>query len=154
MTNNIYSVYWWKMSTFYSIQRWHFGRQNANFFAWEKDSMTSNFLCGCIHGVDPSPPWRHHKWRASYTEQCTMLDAYICNQGKEGIATCWQKQTRGRKAGITALKTSVYRTSVFRTRLYQTTVNGPATINANKCIWLISNLRYIEPLTPVPWGSI
>src|SRR6218665_551599 len=35
-------------------------------------------------------------------------------------------------------------------RFYRTTVNGPATINANKCIWLISNLGYIEALTPVP----
>jgi len=32
-------------------------------------------------------------------------------------------------------------------RFYWTTVNGPATINANKCIRLILNLGYIEPLT-------
>src|SRR6218665_3361563 len=35
-------------------------------------------------------------------------------------------------------------------RFYRTMVNGPATINANKCIWLISNLGYTEPLMPVP----
>src|SRR6218665_1372761 len=29
---------------------------------------------------------------------------------------------------------------------YRKTVNGPATINENKCIWLISTLGYIEPL--------
>ena len=34
-------------------------------------------------------------------------------------------------------------------QFYRTTVNGTATINANKCIWLISNLGYIEPLTPI-----
>jgi len=39
---------------------------------------------------------------------------------------------------------------ILNFRFYRTTVNGPATINANKCIWLISNLGYIEPLTPVP----
>jgi len=39
-------------------------------------------------------------------------------------------------------------------RYFELPVNGLATINANKCIWLISNLVYIEPLTPVPWGSI
>jgi len=39
-------------------------------------------------------------------------------------------------------------------RFYRTTINGPATINANKCISLISNLGHIEPLTPIPWGSI
>jgi len=44
--------------------------------------------------------------------------------------------------------------SIPNFRFYRTTVNGPATVNANKCIWLISNLVYIEPLTLVPWGSI
>jgi len=40
--------------------------------------------------------------------------------------------------------------SILNFRFYRTTVNGTTTINADKCIWLISNLRYIEPLTPVP----
>jgi len=31
-------------------------------------------------------------------------------------------------------------------RFYRTMLNGPATINANKSIWLISNFGYIEPL--------
>jgi len=35
-------------------------------------------------------------------------------------------------------------------RFYRTMVNGPTTINANKRIWLISNLGYIEPVTSVP----
>jgi len=41
---------------------------------------------------------------------------------------------------------------ILNFRLYRTTVNGPATINANKCIglWLISNLGYKEPLAPAP----
>jgi len=33
---------------------------------------------------------------------------------------------------------------------YRTMVNDPATINAKKFIWLISNLGYVELLTPVP----
>jgi len=37
----------------------------------------------------------------------------------------------------------------FEFWFYQTTVNGPATINANKCIWLVSSLSYIKPLMPV-----
>jgi len=28
-------------------------------------------------------------------------------------------------------------------RFYRTMVNGPATIKANKCMWLISNLEYV-----------
>ena len=39
---------------------------------------------------------------------------------------------------------------ILNFRFDQTTVNGPATINANKHIWFISNIGYIEPLTPVP----
>ena len=48
------SLYRQKISTFYSIQRQNFGSINANFFAWEKDWMTSvgsNFLCGRPHGA-------------------------------------------------------------------------------------------------------
>jgi len=43
---------------------------------------------------------------------------------------------------------------ILNFRFYRTMVNGPATINANKCIWLILNIGKIEPLTPVPCGSI
>jgi len=65
----------WKISTFYSVQRGNSGEKDANFFAWEEDSMTSvdfnfNLLCGRPHGAwppitpvrmcppepDPSPP--------------------------------------------------------------------------------------------------
>ena len=62
----ITNLYPWKISTFYSVQRRNSGKNDANFFAWEEDRMTSvdsnfNFLCDlppftCVHlSLTPSP---------------------------------------------------------------------------------------------------
>jgi len=59
------------------------------------------------------------------------------------ISSCPNQHTIQQNFGISNFGISNF-------QFYQTTVNGPATINANKFIWLISNLGYTEPLTPVP----
>jgi len=50
-----------KIFTCYSVQRRNSGKNDANFFAWEEDRMTSadsnfNFLCGRPHGAWPPSP--------------------------------------------------------------------------------------------------
>jgi len=56
---------------------------------------------------------------------------------------CWYLNNLQQNFGISNFGISNF-------RFYRATVNGPATINANKCMWLISNLGDIELLTPVP----
>ena len=48
----------------FSVKRRNYGKKDANFFAWEEDSMTSvdsnfNFLCGRPHGAGHPPPPVH-----------------------------------------------------------------------------------------------
>jgi len=60
----ITNLHWQKISTFYSVQRRNSGKNDANFFAWEEDRMTSvnsnfNFLCERPHGAWPLYPRPH-----------------------------------------------------------------------------------------------
>jgi len=56
------SLYWWKISTFYSSLETKFWSKKANFFAWEEDRMTSV-------GSNP-PPCGRHKWMAPIAVEC------------------------------------------------------------------------------------